>query len=179
MPKGVLEATGSPLSRGAAKGPEHVAAFVCMCVCVCVCPHVRMYTCVCGARGHHPQVPSTLVLTFEPGSHYVAQAGLKLSASASQVLGLKSCATTSNFFHLYLFCFILFYFWFFKAGFLCMALTVPKFSSQKSTCLCLLSAGIEVMLHHRLAHSCFFVFFFNMGSGDPNQVQMFAPHGLN
>jgi hypothetical protein len=50
-----------------------------------------------------------------PGTHFVDQAGLELRnppASASQVLGLKACATTAR-----LFCF-------FETGFLCVDLAV-------------------------------------------------------
>ena len=62
-----------------------------------------------------------------PGIHFVDQAGLELRnppASASQVLGLKACATTARlFFFFVLFCFVLFCF-VFETGFLCVALAV-------------------------------------------------------
>jgi hypothetical protein len=51
-----------------------------------------------------------------PGTHFVDQAGLKLRnmpASASQVLGLKACATTPGLLLL-----------FFQTGFLCVTLAV-------------------------------------------------------
>ena len=57
---------------------------MCMCVCVCVC--------VCVFRDS-----LSLYSPGCPGTHFVDQAGLELrdlSASASQVLGLKACATT-------------------------------------------------------------------------------------
>lgn len=45
------------------------------CVCLCVCMFIRVHVYV-EARGQPerviPQAPSTLVLPFEPGSHYVA-----------------------------------------------------------------------------------------------------------
>ena len=52
----------------------------------------------------------------------VDQAGLKLRnppASASQVLGLKACTTTTRHFTLFIVCV-----WVFETGFLCVALAV-------------------------------------------------------
>jgi hypothetical protein len=51
-------------------------------------------------------------------------------------------------------------FWFLKSGFLCVALAVWNLrcrlwgwpQTQKSTCFCILSAGIKGVHHHRLAH---------------------------
>jgi hypothetical protein len=60
------------------------------------------------------------------------------------------------------FFFFFFWFWFFETGFLC-SLGCPGTHSvdqwprtQKSTCLCLPSAGIKGVGHHCLAH-CYFV----------------------
>jgi hypothetical protein len=80
----------------------------------CVCTHSFMcvcaYVCVCARawRGQRWCLP-LLFLVFQdrvspgcPGTHSVNQAGLELRnppASASQVLGLKACATTAQFLH--------------------------------------------------------------------------------
>jgi hypothetical protein len=46
--------------------------------------------------------------------------------------------------------FFFFFFWFFETGFLCVALAVLKLTprTQKSACLCLLSAGIKGVCYH-------------------------------
>jgi hypothetical protein len=58
----------------------------------------------------------------------------------------------------YPFCFVLFFIWFFKTGFPCIALAVLELTlllgwprTQKSACLCLPSAGIKGMYLHCLA----------------------------
>ena len=56
----------------------------CVCVCVCVCVYVCVCVCVC---------------VYMLITHFVDQAGLELRnlpAPASQVLGLKVCATTPS-----------------------------------------------------------------------------------
>jgi hypothetical protein len=84
---------------------------LCVCVCVYVCKYMYMER--PGVNlGCVPQSLLTLLFFFLvfrdrvslyspagcPGTHFVDQAGLELRnlpASASQVLGLKSCATTA------------------------------------------------------------------------------------
>jgi hypothetical protein len=75
---------------------------VCVCVCVCVCIHTYLEGVEEGSF-----FCLVLVLVFKtgylcspgcPGTHFLDQAGLELRnppASASQVLGLKVCATTA------------------------------------------------------------------------------------
>jgi hypothetical protein len=97
-----------------------------------------------------------------PGTHSVDQAGLKLRnlpASVCQVLGLKVCATIAwpspSFF-----CFVLF----FETGFLyspgCPGthfVDQAGLRTQKSTCLCLPSAGIKSMRRHARLLSIFLI----------------------
>jgi hypothetical protein len=88
-----------------------------------------------------------------PGTHFVDQAGLQLRnspASASQVLGLKACATTPGL----LACF--------ETGLLCNpgcprnSLCRPAWLwTQRSTCLCLLSGIKGVSYHTRLTRRGF------------------------
>ena len=78
--------------------------FVCVCVCVCTCTCDKVPICGCQRTGLF-----VCLFVFRnrvslcnpgcPGTHSLDQAGLKLSnlpASASQVLGLKTCATTAG-----------------------------------------------------------------------------------
>ena len=63
-----------------------------------------------------------------PGAHSVDQAGLELRNlpfSASQVLGLKACATTARLIFIFIFLFLGFFVClFFETGFLCVVLAV-------------------------------------------------------
>ena len=92
-----------------------------------------------------------------PGTHYVKQASFKFPRepplSASPVLGSKVNAITSV---PQQFCLLVCLVWFTKTGFLCIALAVLELSTgwcrtQKSSCLCLPSAGIKGVGHHCLA----------------------------
>jgi hypothetical protein len=87
--------------------------------------------------------------------------------SPSCILGVKACATTSNFL-------LFFFFFFFSFGFSRQGFFVEPWLSwnslcrpgwprtQKSACLCLPSAGIKGVHHHRPAapYIIFFFFFF-------------------
>jgi hypothetical protein len=82
----------------------HVSVFVCMCVCVHMCLCVSMCMCmqICVYILFFCFVFQDRVSLYSPGfpgTHFVDQAGLELRnlpASASQVLGLKACATTAR-----------------------------------------------------------------------------------
>jgi hypothetical protein len=76
-----------------------------------------------------------------PGTHFVDQAGLELRnspTSASQVLGLQVCATTARPLTL-VFLFYFFIFNCFQGRTSLCGLGCPR--TQRSTCLCFLSAG--------------------------------------
>jgi hypothetical protein len=85
---------------------------VCVCVCVCVCrrAHLSVYRLRLKSMrsrdilGGGVQDRVSLCSPGCPGTHSVDQAGLKLRnlpTSASQVLGLKACATMPGIFALF------------------------------------------------------------------------------
>jgi hypothetical protein len=77
-----------------------------------------------------------------PGTHFVDQAGLELRnppASASQVLGLKACATTAP--HLLTFFKICFISWCFACMYVCMRVSDPLELESQTGVSCHVGAG--------------------------------------